>query len=512
MTTRNPSVILPSLLLLLLCSCFSGGDKGDSGYAPAEGDTDTDTDADADTDADTDAIPDEPEDTAQPEDTAEEDCDDVTLVELFISPDDSNSMASPVMVRESVLDNWTSLNHVHIRTWEFMNYYGFDFERPTEDLAITAALAPDPAGETGAYILQVSVTSPAVTRAERDPMNLVLSLDTSGSMGGKPISLLRESCRSLAGQLVEGDIISMVTWDTSQSVVLDSHAVTGPDDEVLLDAIDQLNSGGGTDLNEGLITAYDLAMDNYDEERINRVILISDGGANVGITDKELIAAHAEREDGEGVYLMGVGVGTATSYNDALMDTVTDEGKGASVFIGSEMEAEAIFDHRIIEVLDVAARDVQVKLDLPPGFEITRFSGEEMSTDPREVEPQHLAPNDAMVFQQHLSTCAPELLDEDPEITVTVTWRDAVSFEGESASFSATWSELQAVDRRLFWKGEAVFTYAEALKDFRRYGQGSSEHSTAYTVWAQAQANAEALDADDEDLAEIRGVMEALAP
>jgi len=497
MSRQVQSTILISASMLLLLSACPMSDKGYDTGAATWGDSYDDTVEDE-----------EPVDTNDPQD----DCDDETLVELFISPDDSNSMSSPAMARDAVLANWASLNNVALRTWEFMNYYGFDFERPGEGLAITAALAPDPSGEEGAFIMQIGVTSPAVSKADRDPMNLVFSLDTSGSMGGEPISLLRESCRAIAGQLREGDVVSMVTWNTGQSVVLNSLAVTGPDDEDLLDAINQLDANGGTDLNQGLISAYDLATANYDTDRINRVILISDGGANAGITDKELIANHAELEDGEGIYLMGVGVGSAGSYHDALMDTVTDEGKGAAVFIGSTEETEAIFTDRIIEVLDVAARDVSVKLDLPPGFEITRFSGEEYSTDPREIEPQHLAPNDAMVFQQHLSSCAPELLDENPEVTISVNWRDAVSFEGQSATFSATWSELLEADRRLFWKGEAIFDYAEALKAHKAHGASSTEFELAFTVWEQAQAEAEAMDPTDTDLAEVRQVLSALAP
>lgn len=496
MSHQVPSITLICSLLLLPACRMAHDKSGDTG-GMSWGDS-----------YDEPVEEEEPTDTAEPQD----DCDDQAPVVLWISPDDSNSMASPAMARDAVLDGWTSLNSINPRTWEFMNYYTFDFDRPDEGLAISAALAPDPNGEEGAYMMQIGVASPAVTPAERDPMNIVFSLDTSGSMDGEPIALLRASCRAIAGQLKEGDIVSMVTWSTSQQVVLNSYAVSGADDPHLLSAISGLDANGGTDLNQGLVTAYNLATANYNPARINRVILISDGGANAGVTDRELIAAHAELEDGEGIYLMGVGVGTAGTYHDALMDTVTDEGKGAAVFIGSSDEAEAIFSDRILEVLDVAARDVSVQLDLPPGFEITRFSGEEYSTDPREVEPQHLAPNDAMVFQKHLSSCAPELLDDDPEVTVTVTWRDAVSFEVQSTARSFLWSELLEADRRLFWKGEAIFDYAEALKERRAHGSNGTEFLLAYTVWEAAQLEAEALNADDADLAEVRQVMRALAP
>jgi Ca-activated chloride channel homolog len=454
----------------------------------------------------------DPTDTDE-DDTAVEDCDEQTPITFWISPDDSNSMSAAAMARDAMLAGRSSVDNVSLRTWEFMNYYRFDYERPAPgSLGIHAALTPDPSGEAGAYIMNIGIASPGLDKAERDPMNLVFSLDTSGSMGGSPISLLRESCSTIAGELMDGDVVSMVTWANSQQTVLESHAVSGPDDADLLRAISNISDGGSTDLHAGLTTAYQLADDNYTPGRINRVILISDGGANVGVTDEDLIARHSEREDGEGIYMMGVGVGTAQGYNDLLMDTVTDAGKGAAVFIGSSGEADSIFGDRFLEVLDVAARDVAVRLDLPPGFEITRFSGEEYSTDPQEVEPQHLAPNDAMVFQKHLATCAPELLEADPEVTIEVSWKDAVTFEAHTVSRAMPWSELLGTDQALLWKGEAVFSYVLALKAFKASGPSSTELTAAVTTWQYAQEQAEALNPGDDDLVEVRQVMATLVP
>jgi Ca-activated chloride channel family protein len=493
--TRHATVLLSTSLLLP--ACLVAYDKSDDTASWGNYDEDY-----------YDVDDEEPLDTGS-EDTDE--CDEQTPITFWISPDDSNSMSSPVMAREAVLGGWNTLNNVSLRTWEFMNYYGFDYERPGEGgLSISAAAVADPQGGEGDFLMQIGVASPALAEAARDPMNIVLSLDTSGSMGGEPIQLLREVCEVIASQLRGGDVVSMVTWDDRQEVVLNSHVVDGPDDATLLAAIRGVDSDGSTNLEQGLVTAYELASDSYDPARINRVVLISDGGANVGVTEKDLIARHADREDGEGIYMVGVGVGTATSYHDALMDTVTDEGKGAAVFVGSAAEASAVFDDRFLEVMDVAARDVAVKLDLPPGFAITRFSGEEYSTDPQEVDPQHLAPNDAMVFQKHLNTCAPELLEEDPAVTVEVTWRDALSFEESSVSRSLRWSELLAGEGAMLWKGEAVFDYALALKAWKAGGAGSAEYTLARATWEHAQQQAEALLPGDADLAEIRQVMTAL--
>jgi Ca-activated chloride channel family protein len=177
------------------------------------------------------------------------------------------------------------------------------------------------------------------------------------------------------------------------------------------------------------------------------------------------------------------------------------------VFIPSEEEAQARFATDFVSTMAVAARDVQVKLDMPPGFEMLKFSGEEYSTNPSEVEPQHLAPNDTMVFHQRIGTCAPELVQDDSEITVTAHFQDATTFEAREVSVTTTFAELLAGDAAQLRKGAAVFAYVEALKA-RRAGAVDVDAKIAAAL-ASLDA-ADALLPGDVDLAEIRTVVEAL--
>lgn len=486
----------PSLLLLLgFAGCYFAGS------AKQDGDGTSGT-VDWDTAGDSGDAPPEDSDTTDSADTGEA-CDDTTPVRLYLSPDDSNSMSSPVQARLAALDHTGTLQRVPIRTYEFMNYYGFAYPPAEEGLVVSAGMAPAVAADT--YELQIGVTGPWVEDDARAPMNLTFSIDTSGSMALDPIDAVRQIGRAISAKLREGDIVSILTWDTTREVLLDSWAVTGPNDPTLIAAFDGLEALGSTNLSGGLIGAYELAERNFSPDRINRVILISDGGANVGVTDEDLIATQAGGESATGIFMMGVGVGTPTTYNDTLMDAVTDAGKGSAVYVVDSAEILEMFGDRFEEVFDVAARSVQVRLDLPPGFSIVRYSGEEYSGDPTEVQRQNLAPNDAMVFYQTVATCAPEAVTEDSSVTVTVSYLDPVTFEPRETTLTRTFAELMDSDAALLAKGRAVYTYAEALKSWQQDAQ-----TPAVAAALEVVALAEVANPGDDDLAEIRAVLQAL--
>ncbi len=519
----SPLFWITALGLGLALACASGersldggsGGWGDDSRSNPESDTDTDTDADTDTDTDTDAVDTGPsetglEDSGQTDTAVEDDCDDETPVVLYMSPDDSNSMSSASQVRAAVLGEWAGLGYVSIRTWEFMNYYDFAYEPAEPDeLALDLQLAPMDEDNDEDWLLQIAVSAPELANEDRAPMNITFVLDTSGSMGGTPLEVAQQVVFAATSKLRTGDIVSLVTWNTSNSVLLENHEHQGLLDLSLYNAVAGVQATGGTDLYDGLRMGYQLANNAYSPDRINRVVLISDGGANVGITSLDLIAEQADDNNGEGIYLVGVGVGSPATYYDALMDQVTDAGKGASVFVDSTDEAWKMFSERFVSTMGVAGRDVQLELELPAGFEIVKFSGEGYSPDPFEIDPQHIAPNDTMVFYNQIRTCAPDLLEEDPVITVRVRYKDAVTFEQKETATGAYWSELLAGDTSLLAKGAAIYTYAESLKTAILETNHILREEALGEALDAVEA-AEVVNPDDEDLAEIRAVIEGL--
>jgi Ca-activated chloride channel homolog len=412
---------------------------------------------------------------------------------FYLSADDSNSMASPAIAR-GFIEKGMQIPKGFVRIHEFLNYYNVGYPAaPAGQLALTTEMR---AGELGSYELQLGVASHAAQKPRR-PMNLTLVLDTSGSMSGEPIARQKAAVVAIAGQLKLGDTVTVTTWNTQNQVELNAHAVTGPNDPALVSVANKLNAQGGTDLSGGLKLGYQIAQQHFTANELNRVILISDGQANVGITDENLIGNGAKLNDGDGIYLVGVGVGDGV--NDTLMNTVTDLGKGAYVYLDTTAEAGAIFGSRFDEVMDVAARNVQVELQLPWYMAISKFYGEEYSTNPSVVETQHLSPNDAMVFNQIVRPCdASKLLAED-SVKVIARWQTPLDHVQKQVELTTTIGELGAQTPVYIDKAKAIIAYAEALK----LGDGAKLTEAAALVEA---ANP---DQSDPELNEIAGLIQA---
>ncbi len=395
---------------------------------------------------------------------AEEACDDVPLdpTTLYLSADDSNSMAAPALARQIIEQDGPVL--APTRTYEFLNYYDFYYPASSVghlDIAVQAEAGPD-----DTTTMLIAVVAPSGEDLGRRPRSLTFSVDTSGSMGGPPIAVALEAMRQIAGNLEAGDRVAIVSWDSSANVVLPPLEVVGPDDPTLLAAIEQLTTSGSTNLNQGLVAAYDVATQMYAPDRLNRVILISDGGANTGQTDEDLIAQHAEDNEEDGIYLVGLGTSTTgLGYDDHLMDTVTDLGKGAYVYLDSEAEAAAMLgdDRRFTSIMEIAAMDVQLEMVMPAGYVMDEFHGEEYSGNPSEVEPQHLAPGDAQLFHQVLVDCAPAEHDGSETFEFTATWIDPVTRQQRVDSVTLSVDEMTAAASSQLTKATAVVTYAEAL-------------------------------------------------
>jgi Ca-activated chloride channel family protein len=251
-----------------------------------------------------------------------------------------------------------------VRVEEFVNAFDYHYDAPTDKpFAVHFAAAPSPY-TPGHYLLRVALQSKKPTAQPRKAAHLVYLVDTSGSMqSADKIGLVKESLRLLTEQLKPGDTVAICTYAGDTREVL---APTGIDDKAkILDALDQLTAGGGTAMSSGIDTAYALAQRTLKKGEINRVVVLSDGDANIGPSSHEEILSRIAQYKDQGITLSTVGFGNG-NYKDTMMEQLADKGDGNYTYIDTQEAAHKAFVENLDAMLEVVARDVKVQVELDP--------------------------------------------------------------------------------------------------------------------------------------------------
>ncbi len=252
-----------------------------------------------------------------------------------------------------------------VRTEEFINYFDYNYAPPAGDaaFAIHTAAAPSRFG-AGRTLLRVGIKGRVIDPADRKDAVLTFVIDVSGSMGREDrLELVKKALHMLVGQLREGDEVGIAIYGSRGEELLSHRSVEHRDE--LLRAIDSLRPAGSTNAEEGLVIGYKMASRAYRRGAINRVILCSDGVANVGNTGPRSILKQIQRHAGEGITLTTVGFGMG-NYNDVLMEQLGDKGNGHYAYVDSLDEAKRVFVDNLTGTLQVVARDVKVQVDFNP--------------------------------------------------------------------------------------------------------------------------------------------------
>jgi len=462
--TAARGAIWLSLLLAFGFGCPASGDDDDSWGGDYGDDDDWGDDDDDDDDCGPPPGDDDDatgaagvSDDTPPPDGEDDLCEDAPTepVTFWVSADDSNSMAQPALIRSRILGN-TWFYDTAIRPYEFLNYYDFDYG-PGEELRIVPQLRETDDGLS----LLVAVVSPDKSPEVRRPLNLTFALDLSCSMQGDGIDGMKNALTAIAAELRAGDVVSAVEWDDTQQVLLDNVSVTGANEPALLELIDGLEPGGGTNLAAGLNAAYAIANQNESSTTLDRVVLISDGHANLGVTSASLIATAATDSEADGIYLAAIGTG---QVSDAMLDEISDEGRGAYFIIDSPAEAERkLRGGAFLAAVDLAAREVELELTLPEGIVIDEFHGEQISQDQEDVWPQHLAPNSQMLYSFQLIDCADGADLESRVIGMRVQWLEPFTGAAQETELSISVADLLGNPTRNVLKADAIVRYSRLL-------------------------------------------------
>jgi Ca-activated chloride channel homolog len=252
-----------------------------------------------------------------------------------------------------------------VRVEEFVNYLDYDsYITPKNDpFAVNMEAMPDPF-RPGHHLLRVGVQGKEVSRDERKPVHLVFLVDVSGSMSSADkLGYAKKSLHMMVDGLREDDTVGLCTYAGRTARVLEP--TSAGNKREIHGAIEGLKSGGSTAMSSGIDIAYEMAMQQFKPGHENRVVVLSDGDANVGRTSWDDMLGQIKGYADKGVTLSTIGFGTG-NYQDTLMEQLANNGDGNNFYIDSQEQAQRVFVEELGGTMITIARDVKIQVEFNP--------------------------------------------------------------------------------------------------------------------------------------------------
>jgi Ca-activated chloride channel family protein len=247
-----------------------------------------------------------------------------------------------------------------VRVEDFVNRLPYTYPRPPvgQPFAVHAEASPSP-WSAGRHLVRVGVQARDVSTTPK-AVHLTFLIDTSGSMSDPDkLPLVKQALTRLVQQLDDGDTVAIVAYAGAAGLVLPPTPISQRDQ--ILSALERLSSGGSTAMGAGIQLAYDLALQRYQPGAVNRVVLASDGDANVGPTKHGPLVETIRYYADQGITLTAVGVGSG-GYNGSMMENLAQQGDGLYAWLDGPAEAERVFVEQLTATMEVVARDAKAQV------------------------------------------------------------------------------------------------------------------------------------------------------
>ena len=390
-----------------------------------------------------------------------------------------------------------------VRVEEFVNFFDHGYAPPEEGVfAIHIDGSPSPFGGDKHWLVRVGLQGKEIASDARKDATLVFAIDVSGSMGREDrLGLVKRSLRLLVDELRPTDEVGIVIYGSVGSVLLEP--TDGGEKRSIINAIDSLAPGGSTFAEDGLRIAYEMAAERVRPGRVTRVILLSDGVANVGNTGPDSILKQIRKHVDEGVMLTTVGFGMG-NFNDVLMEQLANDGDGSYYYVDTINEARRVFVENLVGTLQNIAKDTKVQVDFNPdvvrsyrllGYENRRVEDEDFRDDTVDAGEVGAGHSVTALYEMKLHDDADGVLG-----TVYLRYEDPDTGEVSEIDREFPRSELalefgEASPR--FQMSAVVAEYAEILRESYWAQDGSLERVVAEASRLQR------LIPSDEDVAEF---------
>ena len=255
------------------------------------------------------------------------------------------------------------VNSDAVRAEEFINYFIYDYPQPKDEntpFSVITEVGPSILNKDRS-IIHIGIQGRKKADEKRKSANLVFLIDTSGSMSDyNKLPLLKKSLNILINNLTKKDIITIVTYAGDSFVAL--KPTSGANKIKIREAIDKLMVYGGTNGEGGIRVAYSEAMKKFDKNKINRIILCTDGDFNIGVSSVGELQKLVKEKRKTGISLSTIGFGRG-NYNDAIMEKLADNGNGNYFYINDLNEAKKVFSKELTSNLEIIAKDVKIQVE-----------------------------------------------------------------------------------------------------------------------------------------------------
>jgi len=276
-----------------------------------------------------------------------------------------------------------------IRIEEMINYFNYEYKAPKNNdiLDVQTTVVECPWNKEH-QLLHLGVQSKVMDTKDLPASNLVFLIDVSGSMNApNKLPLVVHSFKILLNQLRSIDKVAIVTYAGNAGIALKSTFANNKNE--ILECLDNLTSGGSTAGAQGILTAYEIAEQNFIKNGNNRVILATDGDFNVGISDNKSLEKLIEEKRKSGVFLSVLGFGYG-NYKDDKLQILADKGNGNHAYIDDINEAQKVFVNEFGGTIYTLAKDVKFQIEFNPmvvsdyrlvGYENRLLENEDFNND-----------------------------------------------------------------------------------------------------------------------------------
>lgn len=400
------------------------------------------------------------------------------------------------------------INENTIIVEDFMNYHKHQIKIPKKnEIAVSIDYDNKILDSDDTFLLQIGVaTQNVVNREKANKVNVSLVIDNSGSMDGGKLEKVKTALKVFVKGLKQEDIISIIKFDGNARLVLNATKIK--DVSALDKMIDGIYPAGSTNIHEGMMLGYQEAEKHNTREYNSKVILLTDGMTNTGITNQEIILKNSKEFNDKGIDISTIGVGSQLDFD--LLRKIANNGRGSNYFIGdTEKDIQKTFIDELESLLYNIGKRPKLSINLPKGMKIKKFYGYQpqyISDHQVKVELENLDCGQTQIFL--LEVEKNEIQDRTISTSLTYEKNDEIKTSNSKKNYNFFTETTEIELKKNYQIAKMISELKQAAKDFSENNAGSAKRTIQNIIDYYNSFS----DKNDEDLKRVYNIALQYSP